>query len=548
MGKLNAIGAAIAVVISSQAGAEAPQRRLAVLEFDAPREISPLVLGKLADEARSGALEGVRERGFVVMTRENMLALLSDMGKDRACAEEECEVETARTIGADFVVSGGLVGIRGRLFMTLKLHAVATGTLLATEGLEGGDELDLVRSLARVARDLVEKGLAHESLSARHTEAGESFGREIEFRVPAISISRERPEISQLNLEAEMRLEEALDADERTDGNASDKARAWCHLAELQDRNPYRSKAQEACERWRAFEQSALDILPRLDQDHATLRGYLALKRISTSQKLAAVLSFLEAYGSLGWTPQVRAAVQSKELLVKGIESNSIAVDESHGTKSLTETRSQLTFIQMPAGSFRTGCFDTSSPLRCPEESEKPSSPIHVPSFWMAKTPVTVDAYARCVGAGACTAPVRKSTRGDGGGRENHPVRVTWQQAGEFCKWVGGRLPTAIEWEYAAKSGEDVNFPWGNRIPDPALASFMPVQDTTPVGSYPAGSTKWGLLDMAGNVWEWTASDAGTRAQKILKGGSGGVSWNYLRNSFWIRNPPDSADGFRCAL
>jgi formylglycine-generating enzyme required for sulfatase activity len=91
-----------------------------------------------------------------------------------------------------------------------------------------------------------------------------------------------------------------------------------------------------------------------------------------------------------------------------------------------------------------------------------------------------------------------------------HPVvNVTWDEAQAYCAWVGGRLPTEEEWEYAARGGLDGKlFPWGDDFTNQAHARYASRSKewdfTAPVASFPANA--FGLHDMAGNVWEWTAS------------------------------------------
>jgi hypothetical protein len=128
-------------------------QRLAVLEFQG-KNLEQDILMTFSDTVRGGALQGLEGYGVAVMTRENMLVLLKDMGKQE-CEEGDCEVETARNIGADYVVSAKVVRMEQIYVVTLKLHETKRGSLLGTDTVEGASQVDLLRSLREHARQLV---------------------------------------------------------------------------------------------------------------------------------------------------------------------------------------------------------------------------------------------------------------------------------------------------------------------------------------------------------------------------------------------------------
>jgi TolB-like protein len=146
------IGLVSAALFGQPAVAETVNKRLAVLEFKG--KIEGDVLDALADAVRGGAVEGLTGRGIDVMTRENMMVLVREMGK-KDCTEGDCEVETARNIGADFVVSGTVTRIEGTYVVTLKLHETKGGSLLGTEMVKGKSQLAVLDLLRGQGRDLV---------------------------------------------------------------------------------------------------------------------------------------------------------------------------------------------------------------------------------------------------------------------------------------------------------------------------------------------------------------------------------------------------------
>ena len=151
--------------------------------------------------------------------------------------------------------------------------------------------------------------------------------------------------------------------------------------------------------------------------------------------------------------------------------------------------------------------------------------------------------------------------------REDHPVtQVSARDAAAFCAFYGLRLPTEQEWEFAARGAGGRRYPWGNDAPEEGgrrRANFGTVpccapdaadgyERTAPVGVYPSGASPFGMLDMAGNVWEWTSSRfPGRPSEVVLRGGGWGNNPYCLRVSYRHGNPPDiglDMVGFRCAV
>jgi len=222
--------------------------------------------------------------------------------------------------------------------------------------------------------------------------------------------------------------------------------------------------------------------------------------------------------------------------------------------------------VFVPAGSFMMGSEDGSS-------DEQPVHEVTLDAFWIDRTEVTNAQFAGCVAAGACRPPGNTSsyTRDQYYGNDafaDYPViYVSWNDAGDFCAWAGGRLPSEAEWQVAARGPESRVYPWGNDAPSCKLLNFGGcVGDTSEVGSYPDGASWVGALDMAGNVWEWVndwydsgyygkspdANPAGpvSGEYRVLRGGAWNNGDDYARSSNRFNfHPVDRYDvvGFRCA-
>jgi formylglycine-generating enzyme required for sulfatase activity len=240
-------------------------------------------------------------------------------------------------------------------------------------------------------------------------------------------------------------------------------------------------------------------------------------------------------------------------------------------------------------------------------KSEVPQHQVYLDAFWIDKTEVTnamftrfvaatgYQSYAEKVGSGIAFNLFSKDWKLTKGadwrhpfgpashidGLDDHPVvQINWADAQAYCNWAGGRLPTEAEWEKAARGTDGRTYPWGNQAPAENLVNFADrnidvggadrtVDDgypfSAPVGSYPAGASVYGALDMAGNVWERVAdwySDAyyasaparnptGPAAgdYRVLRGGSWSRLARYVRAASrlnYLQQNRSSGIGFRC--
>ena len=174
--------------------------------------------------------------------------------------------------------------------------------------------------------------------------------------------------------------------------------------------------------------------------------------------------------------------------------------------------------------------------------------------FYMDQTEITVGQFKQFVAETDYSFPMWEQV-GQYSPTDDHPMTyVNWHDANAYAKWAGKRLPTEVEWEYAARGGlSGKRYPWGDQITqDHANYRDRDGIDqrglgTSPVGQFPANS--YGLFDMVGNVWEWCNSSAATTSRKVLRGGSWHSDSFDSRLAYSRQYPPTFRSlhfGFRC--
>jgi formylglycine-generating enzyme required for sulfatase activity len=297
------------------------------------------------------------------------------------------------------------------------------------------------------------------------------------------------------------------------------------------------------------------------------------------------------------------AAIQSTPPESKTNTSQTIATDTPTEApeKADAETASapiEIDWVLVPEGPFVMGATDEqkaeffkfSSPnfRKRLVDSSGPPHEVLLDSFYIFRNLVTNHQYDKFMETTGRPHP-------DGGSRFeglNQPVvGVTWDDARAFCAWVGARLPSEAEWEKAARGTQGFAYPWGNTWDSSKLQSIDgiahqsfanqadyqswkekhigndPEAKTADVGSFPQGASPYGVLDMAGNAWEWVndwfdskyyesspktnPKGPATGEYKVLRGGAWDtprtVNFTWTRENFMAPNTARRVTSFRCA-
>lgn len=216
--------------------------------------------------------------------------------------------------------------------------------------------------------------------------------------------------------------------------------------------------------------------------------------------------------------------------------------------------------VSVAAGAYTIGREDG-------DDIEKPKHTVTLKAFLIDKTEVTNAEYKKFIDATGYQAPPQWKDKNFPEGQANFPVvQVNWQDANEYAKWAGKRLPTEAEWEAAARGIDGRKYPWGNEW-NKAFANIGAGESgkLTEVGKFPEGKSPSGAMDMIGNAWEWTADtlalypgNTGKAPQeanssyRVIRGGAfNGTKLNDASYRGYIEANSNRKDldktGFRCA-
>lgn len=220
---------------------------------------------------------------------------------------------------------------------------------------------------------------------------------------------------------------------------------------------------------------------------------------------------------------------------------------------------SSAPMVEIPAGTYMISDSESSDPAN----SDRFRT-ISLDAYAIDRHEVTNVSYRRCWEQNACPIPSSFDSQSHPGYFVNRAfndypvVNVDWEAAQMYCAWMGKRLPTLEEWEVAASlapvTGLRYTYPWGERFDARLVNSAVSnLHDTQAVGTYhPAGSTPLGIMDMAGNVAEWTSMPAASIIDGVVvKGGSYQDPPEQLRNDALVELPRMTSTpwlGFRCAI
>jgi formylglycine-generating enzyme required for sulfatase activity len=312
-------------------------------------------------------------------------------------------------------------------------------------------------------------------------------------------------------------------------------------------------------------------LVERKRSRSTALRREAFIKSLSRRQKV-------ELVATVGTPPALPGPVPSRKAKAKAgssLTSRALAVGAAAAAAAMVSAVVSAVApglvraadrVDVPAGPFVAGSNQGA-------DDERPVRDQPLARFLIDRTEVTQSAYLACVGARRCKRVPERFRRPVGADGQLPVTGVSWFDARDYCHFAGGRLPSELEWEKAARGPDGREYPWGTEVacdranwgnfggegPCASQSPGFPVA----VGRYESGASPYGALDMAGNVWEWVAdryddeaafeldARAHPRAnRRVVRGGSCCsyfVPPRAANRNAWDASYRDQDLGFRCA-
>ena len=443
--------------------AMAEVKRIVVLEFH-QSGMSPEVMFQLSDQSRMAIVKSLDHKQYSLMTRENMKVILSDMGKDVNCFEGTCEVDVARNVGADYVVSGTVAFIDEQFDITLKLHDSITGSIEAMETATVKTVSDLKVQSYNSTLDLLRLGL-NEKVVAKKT------------------LPSKNAEQSQL-----------------------DRIREDAQKAQEDLQKASRVKAERTESKPPSTKSKSVSTKPASNTAVSTTTKAPSKPSVTASSSSSSPSSKAPPKKT---TPKPTVPDQPAP-----VTKSSVYLERNAGVPSEID-RAFYKARLLPAGSYKRGCTLEQQKKCNPNENPVQSVTISRP-FYVMDTEVTQELYQDVMNQNPSShkgsrLPVETVSWFDAVAfanrlSEKEGLTPCYQILGEDVKWSnnscnGWRLPTEAEWEYAARAFSDTKYSGGNSASSVALYYGNNNDTTESVRS--RQPNRFGLYGMSGNVGEW---------------------------------------------
>jgi formylglycine-generating enzyme required for sulfatase activity len=575
--------------------AQTPPKTVAVLEFSGDKASGVTLQERqtLAQLARRDALRALPRTGWSVMTRDNMQALLPP-GVDLAnCSGDECIITTGRMMQADYIVTGNVSKLGTNLQVILQLYDVRNGRLVGSADSRGASMDAVVERLEKEVREMFTELGGGSSFGAGFSESREQGATRA-----GVTFALGPPRIIEIISDPPGAVVDLGDGSIFCSATPCSKALPQgAHMFRLR-----REQYDDTTLRINVTKNGQKETI-RLRANFALLNvetnptgitvkvggrevGKTPLKDVQASAGPAVVELVHSCYADVrltlnlqrGETRNIRESLKAREaglsLRAEDEETGNEVVaevwgdgqklgetpfqgvvnvclqrvelrSEERGTAelkpTLTEGRVFSEVVKIDGGPkgmvhIPSGCFDMTSTIAL-GLGKPPPHRVCVYAFRMDRTEVTQEAYLKAMGQNPSkfdrcpTCPVE---------------HVNWQEAQNFCRKLGGRLPTEAEWEYAARAGTNTAYYWGDSMDDRyAWYSRNSGERTHNVGEKLQNS--WGLHDMAGNVWEWVGDWNGEnndgKTTELNPQGPTSGQHRVLRGGSWLNYP----EGLRIA-